>query len=154
MSRTVMLALRADDAEPVLWQAAKDAAYYGALVDFIDRRAVNSPWHMESGESLEYRRKAWQQRFLRAKRTVESFGVDYEQTTEAETLGTYIPHKTLKSHLVEVGGLTFRQIDKSVPDHKNARPRYLGEPHRKACNAAADRVVARWVALLKEKAIA
>jgi hypothetical protein len=139
MNTKVTVALQADDAEPILRKAAYDAAKYGAWCDHINRRVYNLPV-----TPTEENRKHWQQCFLRAKRTVEGFGVDYEPTSEAETLSVHWPDKVLKSHLVNVAGMRFRHIDKSVSDPKNAMPSYRGEVHSQACHAAAERVVRAW----------
>lgn len=144
MAKTIMVELRPEDAEPILRRAAYEAAKYGAWVDYIDRRTYNPP----SSPTAE-NRKRWQDWFLRAKRTVEGFGIEYEQTSEAETLTTHIPDKVLKSHIVNIGGIRFRHVDESVPDPKNIMPAYRGEVHSQACHAAADRVVRAWQATIE-----
>jgi hypothetical protein len=142
MSKTINLVMRADDAEPILWDAARQAAKYGAWADYITRRTVNPP------QDLRHRGE-WQEKFLQAKRLVEAFGVEYERVSEEETLGVYIPHKVLKSHLVKVAGMTMRHVDKSVPDPKNAMPQYSSGICSEACKAAADRVVRAWRSTLE-----
>lgn len=146
-TKTITLDIRTEDAEPILRQYAELAARYGALVDHMTKRTVGRP---SSSLPLDECKAEWQEKFLRAKRIVESFGVDYEMTTAEETLTTYIPDKVLKSHLVKVAGVTFRHVDKSIPDPKNAMPQYRSGVHAEACKAAADRVVRRWRAALAE----
>jgi hypothetical protein len=141
MTDKVTLTLRADDAEPILREAAREAASYSALCDHMTKRTVGLPCHVKN---IDERKKEWQAAFLRAKRIVESFGVEYDATSEAETLGVYIPDKVLKSHIVRVAGVAFRRVDKSVPDPKNAMPLFRGAVHSEACKAAAARVVGRW----------
>jgi len=141
-AKTITLDLLAEDAEPILREAAQLAARRSAQLDHITRQTVDAPYTVPT--KLEEARAAWRVEFLRAKRMVEAFGVEYEATSEAETMGVYIPDKVLKSHLRKVGAFTFRHIDKSVPDPKNARPRYLRGIHYEACAQAADRVVRRW----------
>jgi hypothetical protein len=140
----ITLELRAADAEPILREAAEHAAMYGAWCDHFTRRTVNAPF---GSDNFDDRKRLWQERFLRAKRIVAAFGIEYEQTSEEETLTVYVPDKVLKSHIVKAGGIAFRHIDKSVPDPKNAQPAYRKEVHREACRAAADRVVRRWLAV-------
>lgn len=145
MAKTVTLTLRADDAEPILREAAKDAAKFGAWCDYITKRTVNSPARNENSSNLVDIKRAWQTKFLTAKRVVESFGVEYEPTSEQETLGVYIPIKVLKSHAVNLGGLArLRHIDESEPDPANARPEYQPMIHSEACKQAAERVVRKW----------
>lgn len=139
--KTVTLDLRIEDAEPILRTYAEIAAKYGALCDHITPRTVERPSH---SIPLADCKKDWNDKFLRAKRIVESFGIEYEMTSEAETLTTYIPDKVLKSHLVKIAGMTFRHIDKSKPDPKNARPQYRSGVHAEACRQAADRAVRKW----------
>lgn len=150
MAKTITLELRPEDAEPMLRQAADDAAKFGGWCDHITRRTVDMPWAsaMLGRDDFDKNKQEWQSRFLQAKRIVEAFGVEYEATSEQETLTTYIPDKVLKSHLVKVAGMTWRHIDKSMPDPKNARPRYAKAVHAEACKQAADRVVRRWREIL------
>lgn len=131
MSKTITLALRAEDAEPILRQAAYNAAKYGAWCDFFTRKTVGIP----AGE-----RPQWTAKFLEAKRVVEAFGVEYEATTEPETMGLYYPY---------VGGKRinrgfFNEIVGGKPDYKNPLPQYRAEIHAEACRQACERVVRRW----------
>lgn len=151
MRKQIALSLRVDDAEPILRQAAYDAAKFGAWCDYFDRRTVMRP---QSSEPIEVAKKNWLAAFLSAKRIVEAFGVEYEPTSEEETLGVYIPIKVVKSHTVKIAGFAFEHVDKSVPDPKNARPQYKSGVHAEACRQAADRVVRRWQAMLHEAATA
>lgn len=140
--KNITLTIRADDAEPILLKAAEDAAKYGAWCDHITIRTYNAPrWR---GMKLADAKKEWMAKFLQAKRIVESFGIEYEQTSEPETLTIYIPTKVLKSHIVEIAGLRMRHVDKSVPDPKNAVPEYRSDVHAEACRQAAKRAVRKW----------
>jgi hypothetical protein len=138
MNCIVTITLRADDAEPLLRKAAYEAAKFGSWCDYITRRTYNPPSNPSTA------RAGWQESFLRAKRTVEGFGIQYEMVSEEETLSVHIPDKVLKSHLTTIAGMTFRHIDKSVLDPKRMMPSYRGEVHSQACHAAADRVVRAW----------
>lgn len=141
--KTISLEMRPDDAEPILRENAELAARYGAFCDYItSERVANRPNSTPIAEA----RKDWLTRFLRAKRIVESFGVDYEMTTEGETLTVYAPTKVLKSRLVTIAGLTFRHVEKSEPDlnPKNWSPEYRRDVHAEACRQAAKRVVRKW----------
>lgn len=148
MSKTfpmVSISLAPADAEVILQQYAETAARYGSLGDYITRKTVDAPGSIYlSAKHYDEAKREWHEKFLRAKRIVEAFGVECQYPTEAETLGVYIPSKVLKSHLVKVAGMTFEHVDKSAPDPKNSRPRYKGRVHAEACRAAADRVVANW----------
>jgi len=149
---TITLALRAEDAEPILRLHAELAARYGAFCDHITRKTVERP---NAYTPIEEARAEWLAKFLQAKRVVESFGLEYEPTSEAETLTVYVPDKVLKSRIVKgVAGMSFRLIDKSVPDPKNARPKWRGGVHQEACRHAAERVVRRWRAALAQAAAA
>lgn len=139
MAKTITLELRMEDAEPILREAAYEAAKYGAWCDYITPRTYNPPVRVTPEA-----RAGWATRFLRAKRIVESFGVEYEPTSESETLTVHIPDKVLKSHLVKIAGMTFRHVDESVSDPKRAMPEHRREVHSQACHAAADRVVRAW----------
>lgn len=141
---TITIELRTEDAEPILREAALEAARFGSLIDHVTRRTYNVR-HQGHGESLEDAKARWRQRFLKGKRMVEAFGVDYEMVSEGETLSVHWPDKVLKSTIVTVGNLMrYRRIDKSVPDPKRAMPECRGEIHEQACKAAAERTVRRW----------
>lgn len=146
MRKTITLELRTEDAEPLLREAAERAAKYGAFLDNFTKRTYMVP---RSGP-IEDAREVWKAKFLKAKRMVEAFGVEYEPTSEGETLTIYIPDKVLKSHLVKIAGVTLRHIDKSEPDFKNPLPCYRGGTHEEACRQAADRVVRRWRAMIEQ----
>lgn len=137
MTSKVTLTLQADDAEPILRQAAREAAKYGALCDYITRRTYNPPSN-PTPETV----KCWRDLFLAAKRKVEAFGVEYESTSEEETLTLHHPYVGGKR--VPLGNTGFHQIVGSKPDYKHPVPCYRGEVHSNACNAAADRVVRAW----------
>lgn len=137
--QTVTLQLRADDAEPILRKAAFDAAKFGAWCDFITRKTWDAPGTVDSD------RKTWQQNFLRAKRTVESFGVAYSPTSEEETVSVHYPHR--------IGGVrkragAFNVLTGSKPDMNRPEPIYRSGVHADACRAAVDRVVKAWRATL------
>lgn len=147
MRKQITLALRADDAEAYLRQAAEDAAKFGAWVDYIGPRT----WHGPRWGDRAAAKKEWQALFLKAKRIVEAFGVEYEQTSEEETLTVDFPHVGGKTKVV--GGL-LRVTTGSAPDYKDPRPAYRRGVHEEACRQAADRVVRRWRAMLEEVAAA
>lgn len=136
----VTLELRTDDAEPLLRQAAEDAAKYGALCDYITKRTGNCPQRGFS-ETLDDARKRWQAIFLRAKRIVESFGIEYEPTSEEETLTVDFPHEGGTRKVI--GGL-FAMTTGSKQNFKKPFPSYRREVHSEACRAAAGRTVRKW----------
>lgn len=145
MAKTITLELRPEDAEPILRQAADDAAKFGAWVDYIDRRTYDSP--KGRGETLEEAKKRWRGKFLAAKRIVEAFGVDYEPTSEEEALGVYFHYVGGSRKLKKIGGIAFNVVTGSRPDFSNPHPQYRKEIHAEACRQAADRVVRRWRAI-------
>lgn len=130
----VTLELRADDAEPILRKAAYEAAKFGAWCDYITARTYNPPG------SPAQRKKEWLANFLRAKRIVETFGVEYEPTSEQETLT--VGYRYVGGRAENIVGFTV--IRGSKPDYSNPVPQYRGEVHSQACHAAADRVVRAW----------
>lgn len=141
--KTITLELRPEDAEPILRENAMLAAKYGAWLDFITRKTVESP--KPSGTPFDQWRKNIQSRFWRAKRIVESFGVEYEPTSEGETLTVWMGTKILKSHIVEpIKGFPMRFIDKSEDDPSDLRPQYREEVHTEACRQAANRAIRKW----------
>lgn len=125
MPPTVTLSLLAEDAEPILRAAAYRAAYHSALLDHMTARTVDCPGPGDFREA----RKAWNAQFFAAKRIVEAFGVEYEQTSEAETLTVYYDLKPGKV---------------AQPDYSKAYPRHAREVHNEACRQAAARVVRKW----------
>ena len=152
MSKTIALALRADDAEPILRDNAERAARYGALLDHVTRKTENAPGRRYNGdENYDAIRREWQEAFSRAKRIVESFGVEIEPIGEAEALTVRYPDIVLKSHLSKIGGMTFRHIDESRPDYKKPIPWWRGECAGEACKHAADRAVRRWSSSIGER---
>lgn len=134
----ITLTILADDAKPILWQAAFEAAKFGAWTDYFASHVGNLPSGMD--------RKTWQGRFLKAKRMVEVFGVEYEPTSEAETLTVDYPWEGgTREFVAGVGYVTSGQTQNlNLP-----YPSYRREVHTKACEAAADRVVRRWRASLE-----
>jgi hypothetical protein len=140
--KTITLQIRQDDAEPILRQAAMDAAKFGAWLDYITRKTVNQPsaW----GNTFEDRRKEWQEHFLKAKRMVEAFGLEVEPTSEGETLEVYIPMKNEKRKLKVIAGLAFNEVSGGEPDYAHPLPSWRRSVHEEACRQAADRVVRRW----------
>lgn len=142
--KTITLELRPEDAEPILRQAADDAAKYSALCDHITSKTWNAP----GPHPLADAKKEWLARFLKAKRIVEAFGVEYEQTSEPETLTVhydYIGGKRTIMNLPTIGPVGVTRG--SVPDYKNPRPAYASW-HSEACRHAAERVVRRWRELI------
>lgn len=129
----ITITLDASDLEPILRKAAHEAALYGGWVDHVTRRTYNPP------QDLKWQPE-WKQKYLRAKRIVEAFGVEHEATSEQETLTVHYPHvggkKINRGFFVEIVG--------SAPDYKNPIPEYWRGVHANACEAAADRVVRRW----------
>jgi hypothetical protein len=146
--KTITLQLRPDDAEPLLAAAARDAAQFGAWCDYIDQRTVNAPG--SGWQNLAADKKKWLAEFLRAKRIVEAFGVEYEPVSEAETLTVYIPMKNEKRKLIDVAGFKYTRCTGGEPDYKHPQPSYRRGIHGEACGHAAARVVARWRKLLSE----
>lgn len=142
---TINLALRATDAEPILREAARDAAKYSAYLDCITRQTGNSP--KSSGESLADARKDWQAKFLRAKRIVEAFGVEYEQTSEQETMTVDYPFVGGKTKVMDIAGVKFGMRSGSRPDYANPYPYYWSGVHAEACRHAAARTVRKWMEL-------
>lgn len=148
MTTKINLTLQADDAEPFLRESAKAAAKFGAWCDHIGSRTCGRPsW---GDMSLVDAKKEWMAKFLRAKRIVESFGVDYEQTSEEKTLTVGYRYVGGKTKIVDLGpGLgKVRMNSGSQPDYKNPYPEYRRAVHEEACRQAADRVVRRWRAAL------
>jgi hypothetical protein len=142
--QVVTVTIPVDDAERVLREAAKKAAQYGALVDYVTRRTGGSvPW---CGHRMRFEdaRAEWKRRFLKAKATVECFGVEYEPTSEGETLTVGFEHKT--KAMRNIAGMTFREVE---DDFTKPRPEYRGGVHDAACEAAAERVVRQWLELNK-----
>ena len=84
VTKNITVTLRATDIEPFLRKAAKDAALFSAWCDYITTQTHNPPsWAFMSVADAK---KEWLARFLQAKRIVESFGIEYEPTSEEETL--------------------------------------------------------------------
>lgn len=154
MSKTVRLELRADDAEPILLAAAKEAAEFGGLLDHVTRK-TGGVRHQGHNETFDDARKRWHQRFAKAKRMVEAFGVEYEPTSEAETLTVdyrWVGGTTKVVRLPGIGPVGCRSG--SQPDYKHPFPSYRGEVHAEACRQAAQRVVRSWRMMSDESAIA
>jgi hypothetical protein len=147
---TITLALSPEDAEPILREAAREAALYGAWCDYITRNTVSSPFGYEpSRVSFDEARKGWLAKFLRGKRMVEAFGFEYEPTNESETMDVHFPMKNEKRKRHTIPGFaTFTHVSGGEPDYKNPQPAYRRAVHAEACRQAADRVVRRWRATL------
>jgi hypothetical protein len=144
MAKQIMLLLRPDDAEPILREAAEMAAKFSAWCDYMTDRVWSNP--KASNETTAAAKVRWQKKFLRAKRIVEAFGVEYEQTTEAEAMT--IEYRYIGEKRKSIGGLmTYTSGGK--PDYKNPEPAYRREVHAEACRQAADRVVRRWLATIE-----
>lgn len=143
MKPNVTLTLRADDAEPILRKAAYEAAKFGAFVDYITRKTYNAPgnYFVMHGQ--------WQDWFLAAKRIVEAFGIEYEPTSEEETLTVHFDYVGGTRHPRKIAGMTFVEVRDSKPDYKHPRPAYRRDVHSQACHAAAERVVKAWRETLK-----
>ena len=149
MTDKVTLTLQVDDAEPILRSAAYDAAKYSALLDYITRKTYDAP-----DRPTPDVRELWTKRYLAAKRKVEAFGVDYEPTSEEETLTVHYPYVGGKTKRRVVGGLVFNEIVGSKQDFDHPQPAYRREGHSMACIAAAARVVRKWQASLTSERIA
>lgn len=147
---TVTITLRIEDAEPILRKAAYEAAKFSAWCDHVTNRTHRCPGR-GYGENLADARKRWNVKFLAAKRIVNSFGFEYEQTSEEETLTVHIPMKNQKRKLRKVAGMIFNEVSGGEPDYKHPEPMYRGEVHELACHAAADRVVRAWRAELENR---
>ena len=143
MAKTVTITLPINIAEPMLRQAAFEAAEYGAWCDYFTPRTFMLP------EALTPKnRQVWLERFLASKRLVEAFGVEYQPTSAEETLTVYIPMKNQKRKVTVVDGMRFPEIvSEGEPDYKHPVPNYWSGVHADACQAAADRVVRQWKAL-------
>lgn len=143
MSNAIMLALRPEDAEPILREAAREAAEFGGLLDHVTRRVERKPYRGH-GEAYEVTRKNWQARFAKAKRMVEAFGVDVESTSEAETVTVDYPYEGGKRKPMDVAGVRFNYVTGSQPNYKKPYPVHWRGVHAEAAIQAADRVVRRW----------
>lgn len=139
MSNKIALMLLPDDAEPILRKNAYDAAKYGAFVDYITKKTYDAPNRPDAEQ-----RKRWLSEFLAAKRIVEAFGIEYEQTSEQETLTLNFPYVGGKRKLKNVAGMAFYEVTGSKPDYAHPQPSYRHEVHSAACIAAANRVVKAW----------
>jgi len=138
--QSITLELRTEDAEPILREAAELAARYGAWLDYVTPRT----WNFSLGVNDEVR-KRWHEKFTRAKRIVEAFGIDHEATSEEETLTVSYPMKNEKrERRIGVAGLAYVSVSGGEPDYKKPRPSYRRGVHDEACRQAAERVVRRW----------
>lgn len=151
--RHIDIRLLPSDAEPILRQAAHDAAKFGAFADFITPNTVKTPARNGMSTTRAQRqawfredRAEWQAAFLRAKRIVEAFGVDYEPTSEQETMTFYFPHV---GGTTRKGAMGFSITEGSRPDYDDPLPQYSSGVHAEACRQAADRVVRAWRASLE-----
>lgn len=134
----VDLKLRVEDAEPILREAAREAALYGGWLDHITSRTFGSP--AGSLETHDDARKRWTLKFLQSKRLVEAFGVEIEPTSEEETLTATPTYEGGKRRSVGM----FTVVTGQTPNFKKMKPQYRREVHAEACRQAADRVVRRW----------
>lgn len=152
--KTITLELKPDDAEPILRQAAFEAAKYSALCDYVTKRTYNSPWR--SGQTFEETRKRWDELFRKAKRMVEAFGVEYQQTSEEETLTVAFDTAGGTTKVVDLGGAVGKVGWRSGGelDFKHPKPSYRGGVHEEACRQAAERTVRTWRAGLSCGAVA
>lgn len=144
MSKTITIALCLEDAEPMLRQAAKEAAEFGALLDYVTRKTGNVR-QRNMGERYDDARARWQKRYLKAKRMVEAFGIEYEPISEGEALTVgyrYVGGKTTIRRMPGIGPVQWTEGSK--PDYDHPYPEMRGEIMTQACIAAADRVVRRW----------
>lgn len=149
--KKISITLPADDLEPILRDAAFDAARYSAWCDYIvPHRTYMGPGSNNRIPAAEIKAR-WRGKFLRGKRIVEAFGVEYEPVSEEETVYVSYPHrKGEKREPVSIGGLVmFTRVSGGTVDFKKPEITYRGgEIHEEACKQAADRVVRKWRASL------
>lgn len=145
MAKTVTLTLQIPDARPILHHAAYDAAYFSALVDYVTTKTANRPGGFAN--SLADAKVEWNRKFLRARRVVNSFGMDYERIPEEEVINPkgYVPYEGGTRKLEKVGGVSFVRVEGSKPNYKKAGPMFRGEAFRAACKVSAERVVTLWL---------
>lgn len=154
MSKTITIELRLEDAEPILRHAAREAAEFGSLLDYVTRKTGNRR-HQGHGESYEDARKRWHQRFVKGKRMVESFEVEYEQVSEGETLTVDYQWVGGTRKIMKIPGIGPVGVTSgSEPDYNHPFPSCRGEIHAEACRRAAERVVCRWRAALSYAKVA
>jgi hypothetical protein len=151
--KKVTITLPADDLEPTLRKYAFEAARYSAWCDHIQPyRTYMGPGPGYGSRLTAQEVKAeWREKFLRGKRIVEAFGIEYEQTSEDETVYISYPHmKGEKRERVNVGGLmAFTRVSGGTADFKKPEITFRGGVHEEACNQAAERVIRKWRASLK-----
>lgn len=151
MANVVKITLQVRDARPILWQAARDAAYYGSLTDYITLRTWNAPGARKPIADLKV---DWRRKFLAAKRVVNSFGVDYFAVSEEDTVNPkghvpYVGGRVKKLRLGSLGTIGMREGAR--PDPKKAEPQYKGAHHLQACDAAADKTVEFWLSTMNDQ---
>jgi hypothetical protein len=151
--KTVSVALPIEAAERILREAAKDAAYYGALVDHVTRAAGNRPGSLK-GKTFDDARAEWRRDYLEAKRLVEAFGVEVEQTSEAETIGVGYGTKPKLGPNGRPRKLVLGMFREVETDFDKRHPEYRREVHAEACRQAAARVVRAWRSLLEGRVAA
>lgn len=148
---SIHLTLRVEDAEPILRQAAFDAAKFGGYLDNVPRRIWNSP---ARGSKYEESRAEWRGKYLAAKRIVEAFGVEVE-LADGDFVGTHYPHtKGGKREILDVGGLKFAMMKGAKTDHSRPEKQWLGVRFQEAAEAAQGRAVAKWRELVGAQASA
>jgi len=154
MTHKIRLQLDPADAELILRSAATEAAKYGGLLAHVTEHTFLAP--RDPGVSYEAARDGWRARFIRAKHTVEAFGVTFEPTSEAETLTVHFDLIGEWPEIRSVAGVEFMALAGGMLDTEHPVPTYRDAIHREACNAAAERVVRSWRATLarKEQAVA
>lgn len=141
--QTITLTLDLDAAEKILREAAQWAAFYSSCLDFITRKTYNTP--QRTGETLEAARERWHTFFVKHKRMVEAFGVEFSPVSEAETITIGYPYtKGGKRERVKVAGIAFDRVTGAVRDYKRPVPEFRRAVHGDACHAAADRTVRAW----------
>lgn len=118
---------------------------YGALVDYVTQRTGGNQPERGYGYAKTFPecRENWRRKFIEAKKLVECFGVDYEPTSEEETItvgyGTK-PHPDA-SHRRQAAKIGFNAV---VTDYDKRHPEYRQSVHLEACQQAAKRVVRKW----------
>lgn len=145
-SPMISLRLAADDAEPILRISAELTALYSALLDYTTRRTGNCP-NVGSGRTHAQARAEWQDKFLRNKRVVESFGVEFSPISEQEALT--VAHPFLRAGAKHPTEPRRVGATEGVADLTKPYPTWRRDVARDACLHAADRTVRAWRATLE-----
>ncbi len=150
---TVTITLRRDDAAPILREAANDAAHYGAMLDYVTRRTVDVSGRTYAGQihwytgkrtvdNFDELRKEWRDKWLRAKRIVEAFGVEPSGVSEEEAIG--IQYGWLKTGAKHPRENRKVRAGEGVQNYDEQWPKLRGSIFHEACRQAAERTVRAW----------